>query len=57
MHVDDVVHTIKHFVHKALNRQEALAPYRQELVHVEVYNLGGSKRDSNYDVALEVARG
>jgi len=55
VHVNDVVHTIKHFVHKALNGQE-LTPYRQELVHVEVYNLGGSKRESHYDVALEVAR-
>ena len=55
VHVDDVVHTIKHFVHKALNRQE-LTPYKQELAHVDVFNLGGSKRESHYDVALEVAR-
>lgn len=55
VHVDDVIYTIKHFLHKTLNRQQ-LTPYRQELARVEVFNLGGSKRESHYDVALEVAR-
>jgi len=49
VHINDVIKTIKHFLHTALSLNDAPS------AETRVVNLGGSTRAARYDIALEVA--